>query len=151
MSEPVSEPVSYDEYTVEELIDAAGELDDRVGTLFTRLAGITRTAHGDGIAAGIAATVNLEGRLIDLTLSAQAMTLTPDELAAEIFRLTQEASAEALAEGLDALTPVAGEDLTALLRAELDVDPPASPSPSTPPAPVADEDLSSVASWALPR
>ncbi|GAB3463966.1 hypothetical protein [Actinophytocola sediminis] len=113
------------------------ELNDNVDELFTRLAGIECTAHGDGIAT----TVNLDGRLTGLTLSATAVTLPPDELAAEIFRLTQEASATALAEGLGALTPVAGEELTARLRAEIDA--------HTSPAPRAGDDDFTPATWAV--
>lgn len=144
--------MNYDEYTVDQLIEATTELNDRVDTLFTRLARIECTAHGDGIAA----TVNLEGRLVDLTLTAQAVALPADELAAEVFRLTQEAAAAALAEGLDALTPVAGEDLAAELRALID----ARPKPTVPTAPVAEpprrtldesDDFSAVETWAVPR
>lgn len=103
--------------------------------LFTRLAGIEVTARGGGVAA----TVNLEGRLTGLTLSPEVLALTPDELAERIFRLTQEASATALSEGFDALVPVVGEDVTARLRAEIDsyppvVSPPRSRSSATGPA-----------------
>jgi hypothetical protein len=124
----VEDVVSYAEYTVDELIEAATELNDRADALFGRLARIERTARGDGIAA----TVNLEGRLVDLTLSAQAVALPPEELAAEIFHLTQEASGAALADGLDALAPVAGEELAAELRALIDARPQAGGPPDEP-------------------
>lgn len=97
--------------------------------LFTHLAAIEATARDRGIAA----TVNLDGRLTGLTLAPEVMVLSPEELAERVFRLTQQASAEALTQGLDALTPVVGEAETAPLRAGI-LSPPRSRNSATGPA-----------------
>lgn len=108
--------------------------------VFTELSKITATANGDGITA----TVNLEGRLIALALAPSALAAGPDTLAAEIFRLVQEASATALNAGIEILTPAAGDDLAAELRALV------LPEPAVP-RPPAEEDFSTVETWAVPR
>jgi hypothetical protein len=144
------------DYTVDELLDANATMNERADGLFERLGRICTSAADRGVEL----RVNLEGRLIALDLSAEAMTLAPDELAGVIFRLTQEASAAALSEGLAALEPVAGTELTTELSeiiaarprpaepAEPDTDAPETPRPRT-----LDEqdDFSTIESWALPR
>jgi hypothetical protein len=158
--------VSDDEYTVDQLLDANAAMNERVDGLFDRLARISSAASGRGVEV----RVNLEGRLIALDLSVEAMDLEPAELAAEIFRLTLEASAAALSEGLAALEPVAGAELTGELTEIIAArpKPPAAPpaaEPPTQPAPVREvpaaaprprslddhDDFSAVESWALPR
>ncbi|HEY0452069.1 hypothetical protein [Actinophytocola sp.] len=147
--------MGYETYTVDQLVDATAALNDQADGLFDTLGRITATAAGSGV--GV--RVNLEGRLLSLDLSPEAMALEPDELAAEIFRLTQEASAAALSDGLAALEPVAGEELTAELS-EIIAARPSAPVPAPAPterapAPVRTldhaDDFSAVESWALPR
>jgi hypothetical protein len=81
--------------TVDELIEAAAELDERTAGLFDRLARISARATRDGVTV----TVNLDGKPTGLELTDKALRLGAEPLAAEIFRLTQEAAATALAEG----------------------------------------------------
>ena len=127
------------ELTVDELIELSTRSAPEV---FTALSAITARASGDGIEV----TVNLEGRLIALELAPHALAAGPGPLAAEIFRLVQEASATALNAGIEVLAPAAGDDLAAELRA-LVLPAPAPVSPR--PAP--DDDFSEVETWAVPR
>jgi hypothetical protein len=152
--------VTYETYTVEALLDANTAMNERADGLFERLGRISCAAADKGVEV----RVNLEGRLIGLDLSVEAMNLAPGELAAEIFRLTQEASAAALSQGLAALEPVAGPELTAeLSQVVADRPQPVPVAPvevvevaTTAPAPRVrtlddHEDFSAVESWALPR
>ena len=128
--------------SVDELIELTTQTSPEV---FASLSAITATATGDGIMA----TVNLEGRLVALALEPHALAVGPGPLAAEIFRLVQEASATALNTGIEVLAPVAGEDLAAELRA-LVLPEPAKPVPARP-RPPAEEDFSAVETWAVPH
>jgi hypothetical protein len=121
--------------TVDELIELSEQ-----ATVFAPLSEITATAATDGITA----TVNLEGRLIALTLEPHALAAGPGPLAAEIFRLVQEASAAALNKGIEVLAPVAGEELAAELRSLVLPAPPVSTSPTV------EDDFSTVETWAVP-
>jgi hypothetical protein len=162
MTEQTYDTYTIDSYSVDELLEANTTLNERADGLFDRLARVSATAADRGVEV----RVNLEGRLVGLDLTVEAMTLPPDELAAEIFRLTQEASAAALADGLAALEPVAGEELTSELSDIIGARPrPAEapvrertlelvpdPSPAAPARTLDDhEDFSTVESWALPR
>lgn len=128
------------ELSVDELIELSEQSAPEV---FATLSAITATAAGDGIEA----TVNLEGRLIALELAPHALAAGPAALAAEIFRLVQEASAAALNAGIETLAPVAGDDLAAELRALV------LPEPAPPAVPVQakEDDFSTVESWAVPH
>ena len=126
------------ELSVDELIELSEQSTPEV---FATLSAITATVTGDGITA----TVNLEGRLIALELAPHALAAGPAALAAEIFRLVQEASAVALNAGIEALAPVAGDDLAAELRALV------LPEPAPPTAPAQEDDFSTVESWAVPH
>ncbi|HEU5473979.1 MAG TPA: hypothetical protein VFV67_25315 [Actinophytocola sp.] len=128
--------------STDELIAASAELAERAHGVSDRLAGIT----GRAAANGIEVTVNLDGMIIAVELSEEALRLPPDRLAAELTRLTHEAAAAALAEGVATLEPVAGEPLLALLTAQEPA-----PPPESAPTPPADEDFSAIESWALPR
>ncbi len=155
--------MSYDTYTVDELLDANAAMNERADGLFDRLGRISASAADRGVEV----RVNLEGRLVALDLSVEAMSLEPAELAATIFRLTQEASAAALSEGLAALEPVAGEEVTAEIAEVIAARPrPPAPVVETPPAPPAPaapvtsprrptldeaDDFSAIESWAVPR
>jgi hypothetical protein len=150
----------FEAYTVEHLLDANTAMNERADGLFERLGRISSAASGRGVEV----RVNLEGRLIALDLSVEAMDLDPAELAAEIFRLTQEASAAALSEGLAALEPVAGPELTGELTEMIGARPkpapvemPVAATTSRAPARQAarsmddQDDFSAIESWALPR
>ncbi|HEV7649656.1 MAG TPA: hypothetical protein VGP26_16040 [Actinophytocola sp.] len=157
--------MTYEAYTVDRLLEANAAMNERADGLFERLGRISAAAADKGVEV----RVNLEGRLVGLDLSVEAMGLAPDELAAEIFRLTQEASAAALSQGLAALEPVAGEELTAELSEVIAGRPRPAPPAARPakPAEVVEvstaapaprvrtlddhEDFSAVESWALPR
>ena len=90
-------------------------------------------------------TVNLEGRLVGADPRPHALAAGPADLAATIFRLAQEAAAAALNTGIEVLAPVAGEELTAELRAlTLPPPKPTAPEKST------DDDFT-VETWAVPR
>jgi hypothetical protein len=121
--------------SVDELIAASAELEERAGGLFDRLAGVTARASANGVEV----EVNLDGMIVGLELSADALRLGAERLAAEIFRLTQEASGSALAKGMAILEPVAGPELMSLIQ---------EPEVTTT---AAADDYSTVESWALPR
>jgi hypothetical protein len=98
--------------TVDELIEAAATLDERTTGLFDRLARVTGRAGGES---GVEVTVNLDGKLIGLELTDDAVRLGAHALAEEIYRLTQQAAGSALAAGMDILEPIAGDELTELI------------------------------------
>jgi hypothetical protein len=123
------------EMSVDELIAASAELDDRAGGLLDKLAGVTARASGNGVSV----EVNLDGMLVGLALTDTAIRLGATRLAAEIYRLTQQAAGIALAEGITILEPVAGDDLLALIV-------PADPEPA---AADQQEDFAEVESWAV--
>jgi hypothetical protein len=92
------------EPTVEEMLaDANTDTDaadgDTGGSLIAALAAIRRGAED----ADVSVTVDLHGRLVGLTLGRRAMRLRATELAAVICRLTVEAAAAALTDGLAVL------------------------------------------------
>jgi hypothetical protein len=141
--------MNYETCSVDELIELSTETAPEV---FTHLSAITAAASTDDVNA----TVNLEGRLVALTLAPQALAAGPDALAAEIFRLVQEASAAALNKGIELLAPVAGEDLAAELRALVLPEPAVLPKPAVLPEPAQprtapEDDFSTVETWAVPR
>jgi hypothetical protein len=104
-------------------------------TVLAALSGITTSAESDGVTV----TVNVEGRLIGLSLTPGALEAGPSALAALIFRLTEDASAAALEEGVAVLAPHLPPDLADELRA--------SPLPRR----ESDEDYSTVETWAASR
>lgn len=111
--------------TIDELIEASIELNDRAEGLFDRLSRITARATGEH---GVSVTVNLDGMLTGLELPDRALRQHPEELAAEIYRLAQQAAAEALDEGFAVLAPVAGPELAAVFRTGSTERPAGSPS-----------------------
>lgn len=132
----------YDACGVDELIELGAAATNDV---FDRLGAITATAADDGVHV----RVNLEGRLVGLELSPHALAAGPAALAATIFRLTQEASATALNTGIEVLAPEVGEELTAELRGlVLPAPAPVAVAPARRPA---EDDFSTVESWAVPR
>jgi hypothetical protein len=137
---------SFDDYTVDELIAASEELDERVDHLPERLGRITGRA-GDR-EHGIEVTVNLEGRITDLELTDAALRLGPARLAEEVFRLTRRASGAALADSTNLLREVAGDEAGDSL--DLAGAPSAAEQPVATVTPPPDEDYSQVKTWALP-
>lgn len=129
------------ELSVDDLIEQSAQPTPEV---FAALSEITATAGGDGVEV----TVNLEGRLIALELAPHALAAGPGPLAAEIFRLAQEASATALNAGIEVLTPAVEDDLAAELRAL--ILPTAAPAPARP-GPTPDDDFSTIETWAVPH
>jgi hypothetical protein len=120
-----------------------------VNGLFEQLAAIT--ASSSDSVHGIEATVNLDGKLVGLTLAPQALSLAPATLAEAIFTVTQRAAALALREGLELVGPVAGEDLRAELTELVETHPGADPRPVAPAPRPPEEDFSIIQTWALPR
>lgn len=116
--------------------------------LFEQLAAITATCASPE---GIEATVNLDGKLIGLTLAPQALSLAPATLAEAIFTVTQRAAATALREGLSLVGPAAGEELRAELTELVETHPGTDPRPVAPAPRPPEEDFSIIQTWALPR
>src|SRR3954452_2833234 len=85
---------------------------DRAGEVFARLARVSARAGGE---AGVEVEVSLDGMIIGLDLTQEALRLGADALAEEIFRLTHQAAAAALAAGVAILAPVAGDELMSLI------------------------------------
>jgi hypothetical protein len=112
------------------------------GGLFDRLATIIATVAEDGVEV----TVNLEGRIVALTLTPEALARGGKQLADDIARLATWAAGTALAEGLATVAPFAGEELTAELAAIVavpDAEPPARRAPDD------EVDYSTIESWAV--
>ncbi len=106
-------------------------------TVLAQLSTITASAAADGVEV----RVNVEGRLVGLSLTPEALALG-QKLADTIVRLTEEASATALNEGIEVLAPHVAAELTDELRAlTLPVVPPQA----------SEEDYSTVETWAVPR
>jgi hypothetical protein len=99
-------------------------------TVLAELGDITTTAAADGVEV----TVNVEGKLVGLSIAPEARG---PGLAALIVRLTEEASAAALNEGIAVLAPFVAAEVTDELRAL--VLPPREP----------EEDYSTVETWAV--
>lgn len=104
-------------------------------TVLDELSAITATAEADGVEV----RVTVEGRLVGLSLPQEALTAGPVRLARTIARLTDEASAVALNEGIEVLAPHVEADVTDELRS------------LTIPAPKSEEDYSTVETWAVPH
>jgi hypothetical protein len=119
--------------SVDELIAASAELDDRADGLLDRLASVTARSSENGVSV----VVNLDGMLVGLELTDAAIRLGAERLATELYRLTQQAAGMALAEGITILEPVAGDDLLSLIV-------PVEPVPA-----MLDEDFAEVETWAL--
>ncbi|RLK61482.1 hypothetical protein [Actinokineospora cianjurensis] len=71
-------------------------------TIAQQLNAITASASGPH---GIEVTVNLEGKLIALTLGTSQRHMTATALATELHTLTKTAATTALAEGMAVLAP----------------------------------------------
>lgn len=156
------EPEALREEPLEDLFERTVEFEDATEGLFDRLGAIRVSAS----ASGVSVTVTLDGQLVGLTLTDEALELGGAKLAAEIHRLTTEAAADALSQGIAVLTPVVGIEVADQLAKATGLDqvnerrqePPApaeTPAPVavTPrprrPAPTDDDDFSTVETWAI--
>lgn len=97
------------EPTVEQLLGF-----EEADPLSGRLDAVRHTAES----CGVRATVDLHGRLLDLTIDHTAIRLPPFELAARIKAVSDQAAAGSLAAGLDVLASH-DESLPGLLRPHL--------------------------------
>lgn len=130
-----------DTRTVAELVAAEQE----TCSLFDRLGAITASVAEDGVEV----TVNVEGRITALTLTPEALARGGEQLAADLFRLTQRAAGLALSDGLATVSPFAGEELTAELAEIVAI---REPAPAVAPARRTlddEEDFSAIESWAV--
>ncbi|WP_158882634.1 hypothetical protein [Amycolatopsis anabasis] len=135
--------------SVDELIELAEALPESAG-LSAGLAALRGTAADRGIAV----SVNLAGMLVGLELEDEALALGAPALAGEIARLSAEAAANALREGIVAIAAVCGEELAAVIGDQLGIQretTPAEPGPAPRrPASTVDEgDFGEVQSWAV--
>ncbi|TVT48121.1 hypothetical protein FNH05_18140 [Amycolatopsis rhizosphaerae] len=87
-----------DERSIDELIEIAEEIPDRLG-LSAGMAALRGTARGEGISVA----VDVQGMLVDLEIGDEALALGPERLAAEISRLSTEAGTKVLRDGLRAV------------------------------------------------
>ncbi|GAA0517779.1 hypothetical protein GCM10011581_22020 [Saccharopolyspora subtropica] len=88
-----------DERTIDDLIAIAEGIPERPMDLAASMDRIRGTAEGEGISL----EVDLQGMLVELELTDQALALGPEGLAAELTRLSEEASFDALQQGLVAI------------------------------------------------
>ncbi|WP_156758328.1 hypothetical protein [Actinokineospora pegani] len=84
-------------------------LSETGGGLTARLDAITGTARGQH---GIAATVTLAGKLVALDLGQACTRMTAAELTAELREVIWRATDSTLAEGVEVLAPVVGQEIT---------------------------------------
>lgn len=123
-----------DERTIDELIEIAEEIPDRLG-----LAAGMRELRGSAKGEGVSVTVDVQGMLVDLDIDDKGLALGPERLAAEISRLSTEAGGDALRAGLRAVkagcTPEVAAAITDFLG--IDEEEPVSPAEADQPAPTA--------------
>lgn len=163
------EPETLREEPLEDLLETAVEFSDATEGMLERLAAI-RVSLSDG---GIDVTVTIDGQLVALSLSDKAMELGGPGIATAVHRLTTEAAARAISQGIAVLTPIVGieiaEQLSAAtgldaLNAEAAAEPvtASATAPATTPEPrpvperrrrpapvVDDEDFSTLETWAV--
>lgn len=120
-----------DERTIDELIEIAEEIPDRLG-----LAAGMRELRGSAKGEGVSVTVDVQGMLVDLDIGDKGLALGPERLAAEISRLSTEAGGEVLRAGLRAVkagcTPEVAAAITDFLG--IDEEKPVSPAEADQPA-----------------
>jgi hypothetical protein len=97
--------------TIDDLLAASVALSDQVDGLVDRLNAVT----GHASSAGIEVTVNLDGRLIGVELTAGALKLGASDLGAELFRLSGLAATQAAESGAAVLR----DSLTGIVDPEL--------------------------------
>ncbi|MFD2416059.1 hypothetical protein [Amycolatopsis pigmentata] len=108
-----------DERTVDELIEIAEEMPDRLG-LAAGMAEVRGRARGEHVSVA----VDVQGMLVELDIGEHALALGPERLAAEISRLSAEAGTNALRDGLKVIkagcTPALAESVGQYLGVDLD-------------------------------
>ncbi|WP_199785884.1 MULTISPECIES: hypothetical protein [Actinomycetes] len=120
-----------DERGIDELIEIADEIPDQLG-LSAGLAAIRTAARSEALSV----TVDVHGMLVHLDIGETALELGPAALAAEISRLSAEASTQALHEGLRAVRAGCVPAVTAAVEDVLALDDPPEPAlPSRPDVP----------------
>jgi hypothetical protein len=117
-----------DERSIDDLIEVAEGMSE-ASAVSAGMDAIRATAHGEGISL----TVNMAGMLLELELDEAALSLGAERLAAEISRLTGEASTSALREGLRGIKARCGDRVATMIGAQLGIDDePAPPAPVRP-------------------
>ncbi|MBA8824515.1 hypothetical protein FHX42_001862 [Saccharopolyspora lacisalsi] len=109
--------MSTDERSVDGLIRIAEDIPETTD-FAAGMDAIRNTARGEGIAL----SVDLQGKLVDLTLDDRALALGPHRLAAEISRLSDEASTRSLQQGMRAITTECGERIAEAIGAYVSTD-----------------------------
>ena len=103
----------HDDLTVEQLLAAADDL--AAEPLATKLGAVRHTATDSGVTV----TVDLHGKLVDLTIDHTAIRLSPTDLATKLQTLTDQAATAALTDGLAVLATTCDESLISDLTAHL--------------------------------
>ncbi|WP_052372211.1 hypothetical protein [Amycolatopsis taiwanensis] len=113
-----------DERSIDELIEIAEEIPDRLG-----LAAGMQDLRGSAQGEGVSVTVDVQGMLVDLDITDKGLALGPQRLAAEISRLSTEAGGKVLREGLRAVKAGTTPQIAAAIADYLgiDVEEPVSP------------------------
>ncbi|WP_236790965.1 hypothetical protein [Amycolatopsis sp. GM8] len=126
-----------DERTIDELIEIAEQIPDRLG-----LAAGIADVRGRARSEHVAVSVDVQGKLVELEIAEQGIELGPEALAAEIRRLSVEAGNAVLREGLRAVragcVPAVADAIEEYLA--LDEPQPAEAPPTRRPAPSTDEE-----------
>ncbi|HEY0639936.1 MAG TPA: hypothetical protein VGD67_20040 [Pseudonocardiaceae bacterium] len=103
-----------DEPTVEEMLEFY-DANEPASSLADAVAAVRHTLAEDDVTV----TVDVHGRLVDLTLGPRAMRLRGAELAARVRSLAERAAHAALGEAVTMLTPHCSPTLAAVLAAAL--------------------------------
>lgn len=126
-----------DERTVDELIEIAEEMPERLG-LAAGMAEVRGTARSEHVSVA----VDVQGMLVELDIDEHALALGPERLAAEISRLSAEAGTGALRDGLKVIkagcTPALAEAVGRYLGVDLEEAGTPEPPPDTAEASVVD-------------
>lgn len=119
-----------DERTVDELIEIADEIPEKLG-LAEGMADLRATAAGEHVSV----TVDVQGMLVGLQIGEEALRQAPEALAAEISRLSTSAGNAVLRKGIHALragtTPAIAESIRGMLGISEEPDEPEAPGEST--------------------
>ncbi|HKS45694.1 MAG TPA: hypothetical protein VJT49_11390 [Amycolatopsis sp.] len=115
-----------DERTIDELIEIAAEIPDRLG-LSAGMTQLRGTVRGEGVSV----TVDVQGMLVGLEIDEHALALGPEGLAAEISRLSAEAGTKVLQAGLRAIRAGCGPAIADAVGDYLGIEEdPAGPGPA---------------------
>lgn len=135
-----SDERATDERTIDELIELADEIPDRLG-LAEGMADLRGRAAGEGVSLA----VDVQGKLVELEIGDRGLALGPERLAAEISRLAAEASTEVLHAGLRAAQAGSTPQIAGAIAGFLGLDVQQAPSvdePRRPSRPAREDDES---------